>query len=66
MKGTKEFYDLQKNFEKFIFSKQCHIRFNDIVRAPRDANYFYEDGKMNECFIMYMAGYSNGKCEHIN
>lgn len=62
MKGTKEYYELRDCFERYVMSSECQIYFGcKIVRAPVEAKHFYENGKLNEAFIMYMAGYSYGK-----
>lgn len=62
MTGTKEFYDLVAEFEKY--AKQ-----NALGRLDREAKgpavpsrYFYQDGNVNKAFQAYMAGYQLHKC----
>lgn len=67
MKGTKEFYEMQDSFEKLVKSRNCPIYIgSEIVRAAKDSKHFYENGRLNDAFLMYMAGYSNAKCEYQN
>lgn len=62
MKGTKEFYEVQEVFEKYIQSSACSIYFGcEIVRADKNLKHFYENGKLNDAFVLFMAGYSMGK-----
>ncbi len=65
MKGTKEFYEIQKDFEKYIEGSNCRVYFGCKPVRAKEAKYFYENGKMNDAFIMYMAGFSNGKLRYM-
>lgn len=66
MKGTKEFYEVQDAFEKYIESQNCPVYFGaKPVRAPREASHFYENGKINDAFILFMAGYMNGRLVYM-
>lgn len=67
MKGTKEFYDLQDSFERYIKDvKNCPIYIGaKIERAEKSARHFYENGKINDLFLVYMAGYSAGRLNYI-
>lgn len=66
MKNTKEFYELRETFEKYIKSQSCPVYFGcEIQRANKDAKYFYENGKLNDAFIMYMSGYMNGRLNYM-
>lgn len=66
MKGTKEFEDLQSDFEKYVNSKSCPIYIGaKIERAPKTAKHFYENGQLNALFNFYMAGYSNGRIQYM-
>lgn len=67
MKGTKEFYEMQTAFEKMVNSINCPIYLGcEIVRSPKDSHFFYENGNLNNAFLMYMAGYSNGRNTYMS
>jgi hypothetical protein len=63
MRGTKEFYELQAQFEKVIVDE---IYGHKIERVGKDDNaparYFYNDGFVNTLFHAYMLGYQHAKC----
>ncbi len=62
MKGTKEFYEIQQEFEKYIKNVKTPIYVGcEITRAPKDAKHFYESEKVNDLFMMFMCGVSLGK-----
>lgn len=60
MRGTKEFEDLQKQFEKDI--KEITYG-RTIEREQKSDNLpsdvFYTDGYINQMFRAYMLGYAN-------
>jgi hypothetical protein len=62
MKGTREFYQIQEQFEKDIKSV---IYGHEIERVGRDekvpSSVFYNDGYVNTLFQVYMLGHGNGK-----
>ena len=60
MKGTKEFYEIQADLERMIEKSPIYIGCK-IERAAKDAKHFYENGKLNELFYVFMAGVSTGK-----
>lgn len=67
MKGTKEFYEIQNAFEKYIMSDSCPVYIGaKITRAPKDAVYFYENGNVNSFFQMFMSGYGLGRLNYMN
>ena len=63
MRGTKEFYDLQEQFEKEV---RDLVYGHKIERTPKaasvPASIFYNDGYINMLFQIYMRGYQLGKC----
>lgn len=66
MKGTKEFYDLQNAFEAFIQSKECPIYIGcKIERAAKTAKHFYGNGRLDDLFVAYMAGYMAGRLNYL-
>lgn len=58
MRGTKEFYELQKQFEKDVkkitYGHKIQ-RENNPEIIPKDV--FYQDGYINTLFLAYMHGY---------
>ena len=60
MKGTKEYYEIQEAFEKYLIKSPIYTGCA-IVRADKDAKHFYENGKVNDLFLMFMCGVSLGK-----
>ena len=61
MKGTKEFYDIMEAFERYVKSDACPYIGCTIERADKNAKHFYENGRLNQMFIVYMAGNANAK-----
>jgi len=60
-KGSKEFEELRKQFESDIKKLPIYIGAN-ADREERYSTSFYSNGKINDLFIAYMAGYQNAKC----
>jgi len=60
MKGTKEFYEMQNDFERMIVKSPIYLGCK-IERAPKEAKYFYENGKLNDLFYVFMMGVGVGK-----
>ncbi len=62
MVGTKEFYELQDEFEKAMKDLVYGYK---IERVKKDDDqpkgHFYYDGTVNQMFHVYMRGYQNGK-----
>lgn len=58
MKGTKEFYDLQNQFEKDVKTLSYG---NTIERENKSEKSFYKNGYINDLFKAYMLGYSYKK-----
>lgn len=69
MKGTKEFYEVQQAFESFVNGMSCNVYFgalaNEDTRAKKEEKHFYNHGKLNEAFIMFMSGYSLGRQQYM-
>ena len=61
MRGTKEFYELMKQFEKDVLTViyGCEIKRADPTKNP--THVFYDNGAINSAFRIYMLGYTNGK-----
>ena len=63
MRGTKEFHDMRYQFEKdvgrFVFGHKMD-REAENNKTPK--HYFYQDGRINDLFHLYMCGYQFGKC----
>ncbi len=59
--GTKEFYDVQTQFEQTAksYSMFGTLRFDKETDAP--AGFFYQDGRTNELFHAFMLGYGYGR-----
>lgn len=63
MRGTKEFYDMQDQFEKDIGSVMYGHKIERIGREEKvPVSIFYHDGYVNTLFHAYMLGYQNAKC----
>ena len=63
MRGTKEFYELQRIFEKTY----SHLRLdkeNQDSNIPAD--HFYQNGEVNELFKSFMNGYALARCIYLN
>jgi len=65
-KGDKEFYELQKQFEKVINKighGQTYYRLDKTSQNDKvPEGIFYNDGYTNAMFHAYMMGYENAKC----
>ena len=65
MSGTKEFYEMMDQFEKGLKtipgspSDTKRVSREDRHKVPK--NVFYNNGLVNQLFLSYMLGYSNGK-----
>lgn len=64
MNGTKEFHDIQENFEKNInyFSSHGHIvkRDNSGIKGI-----WYTDGYINDLFRAFMMGYQFNRVNNL-
>ncbi len=63
-RGTKEFYEVQKGFEKGV--KDCFFGYmsSDFTKDDFNSSTFYANGEVNAAFWFYMAGYAAAKCEY--
>lgn len=64
MKGTKEYEELSKIFEKTITSKNSPVWVSaqdKFMRASKDSSHFYENGQINDLFYAFMLGYQYAK-----
>lgn len=63
MRGTKEFYEMQSQFEKSL--KQSSLYVTDFSKPSKDEknpnHVFYNNGETNKMFHVYMMGYGDGK-----
>jgi len=65
-KGSKEFYEIRDEFEKFITSKHFqHYLPAKIERAPKAAMHNYENGAVDMAFTLYQAGYALGRSVYM-
>jgi len=63
MRGTKEFYDIQNQFEKDIKSIIYGHEIERVVKGEAvPVDVFYHDGYVNTLFHAYMLGHQNAKC----
>lgn len=60
-KNGKEFEELRKQFEADLKTIPVYVGANPD-REPRDSSFYYSNGKINDLFIGYMAGYQAAKC----
>lgn len=60
MIGTKEHYDLLENFEKFMGKR---FRFDKEEKPLWKKGRVYQDGMVNEAYLVFIHGYSLGKVE---
>ena len=60
-RGTKEFEELMKHFEKQIGNRVyiCNKDHEDKAQWERGA--YYTNGKLNELWLVFMWGYEHGK-----
>ena len=65
-RGTKEFADVQAQFERCAQSGYFGYVSSDMekeeISAP--ARSFYRNGELNKIFLSYMAGYAAAKAEY--
>lgn len=66
-KGSKEFYEVMDAFEMHL--KQSAIYVTDMSRVSRDdehnpTGYFYNNGNVNNLFLMFMSGYVSAKSNY--
>ena len=63
--GTKEFYHMQDEFERSI-KKSKHAYVTSLERTDGSVKgVFYENGKTNELFHVFMLGYSSGRLAYM-
>jgi len=62
-KGTKEFAEMQNEFEKVIVDVigKSIERDNTGIRGI-----WYENGEVNNYFMVFMLGYQTGRVSYIN
>ena len=67
-RGSKEFYEMIDSFELHL--KNSHIYVTDMSKVSKDDSenlpktYFYNNGSVNNMFLMFMAGYVSAKSEY--
>jgi hypothetical protein len=59
-RGDKEFYRLMEDFEKGM--KQLPIYIGGHSDRSKSERAYYDNGRINELFIAFMAGYQLAKC----
>ena len=65
-RGTKEFEDIKKNFEKGVKEGQFGYISSDLTPDNFSTSTFYANGEVNTAFKVFMAGYACGRCEYLN
>lgn len=60
--GSKEFHELREQFEKDLDSIPVYVGAHPVRSKDGISGFFYENGKINDLFLGYMAGYANAKC----
>lgn len=61
-KNSKEFEELRKQFEHDLVKGEDMPYVGACPdREPRDSQYYYSNGKINDLFKVYMAGYQSAK-----
>ena len=63
-RGTKEFYEIQKSFEKAVQAGFFGYISGDLTKDNFSSTTFYANGEVNTAFRVYMAGYAAGMCEY--
>lgn len=63
-RGTKEFYEIQKSFEKAAQAGMFGYISGDFTKDDFNSSTFYANGTVNAAFRAYMAGYAAGMCEY--
>ena len=61
-RGTKEFYEVQKSFEKAVDGGHLGYIPSDFIKENGPSVTFYANGSVNSAFRAYMAGYAAAKC----
>mgnify|MGYP007131756793 CR=1 FL=1 len=59
-KNGKEFEELRNQFEADLPTIPVYVGANP-EREPRDSSFYYSNGKINDLFHAYMAGYQSAK-----
>lgn len=60
-RGTKEFYDMQSQFEKAVDGGFMGYISSDFTKDSSSKYSFYQNGEVNKAFLGYMAGYAAAK-----
>lgn len=65
---SKEFYDVLKSFEDTAkhLIRGGNEGFNKAHKEMWKSQVYYNDGKTNEAFKVFLAGYSCGRNEYLN
>ena len=63
-RGTKEFYEVKKAFEKAVKHGSCGYVSGDFTEEIFNPTTFYANGEMNTAFRIFMEGYAAAKCEY--
>ena len=65
-RGTKEFYEIQSQFEKSVDNGDFGYISSDFTKDDFSKDTFYANGQVNSAFKIYLAGYAHARCEYIN
>ena len=65
-RGTKEFYEIQKTFEKLVNCGSFGYISSDLTKDDFNSTTFYANGEVNTAFRVFMSGYSAARVEYQN
>lgn len=63
--GTREFYEMQEQFEKSIDKLPIYIVSLEKEEKGAHKGRFYTDGEANNMFHAYMLGYGHGRINYM-
>lgn len=63
-RGTKEFYQIQQEFEKAVDSGVLGYIPGDFTKDDFNSTTFYANGQVNTAFRCYIGGYAAAKFEY--
>ena len=64
-RGTKEFYEIQHQFEMACRSPVMAYLPADFTKDESSKFAFYANGEVNAAFRAFFAGYSAGRCNYM-
>jgi hypothetical protein len=64
-RGTKEFYEMQAQFEKAVDGGFMGYISSDFTKDDSSKFSFYANGEVNKAFLGFMAGYAAARCVYL-